>query len=102
MGQIVAELGASLGVLLSDLGLRLGIWQAMAGSGSVSVEEIAAATGVPFPIVREWGRSQAAAGYLHYDPEADRYELPEAVAALCSLRGPVAPPSGPAWRCFSR
>lgn len=88
MGQIVTELGASLGVLLTDLGFRSGIWQAMAGAGSLTIEEIATAAGVPVPIIREWVRSQSAAGYLHYDQDTDRYELPEAVAvALLAAPG---------------
>jgi hypothetical protein len=69
MGQLVTELGASLGVLLTDLGLRSGIWQAMAGAGPIGIEEIAAASGVSVPIIREWVRSQSAAGYVHYDPD---------------------------------
>jgi SAM-dependent methyltransferase len=88
MGQLVTELGASLGVLLTDLGLRSGIWQAMAGAGPLGIEEIAAASGVSVPIIREWVRSQSAAGYVHYDPDTDRYELPEAVAiALLAAPG---------------
>jgi SAM-dependent methyltransferase len=88
MGQLITELGASLGVLLTDLGLRLGIWQAMAGAGPLGIDEIAAGTALPAAIIREWVRSQSAAGYLHYDPDTDRYELPEAVAvALLAAPG---------------
>jgi len=88
MGQLVTELGASLGVLLTDLGLRSGIWEAMADAGPLSVKEIADASGVPAAIIREWVRSQSAAGYLRYDPDTDRYELPEAVAiALLAAPG---------------
>src|SRR5262245_33776935 len=79
MGQIVSELGASLGVLLTDIGFRAGIWQAIAGAGPLSIDEIAAASGVPVPVIREWVASQSAAGYISYDPDIDRYELPEAV-----------------------
>jgi SAM-dependent methyltransferase len=80
MGQIVTELGASLGVLLTDLGLRSGLWAALRGAGPVSVADLAARTGVRAALVREWVRSQAAGGYLDFDPDADRYVLPEPVA----------------------
>jgi len=80
MGQIVSELGGSLGVLLTDLGLRTGLWAAMRGEGPVSVAELAARARVPAPLVREWARSQAAAGYVGYEPDTDRYVLPEQVA----------------------
>ena len=36
MGQIVGELGASLGVLLTDLGLRCGLWATLRGAGALS------------------------------------------------------------------
>lgn len=67
-------------MLLNELGLRSGLWQAMSEAGPLSVAEIAGRTGVQAPLVREWVRSQAAAGYLEYDPAADHYELPDAVA----------------------
>ena len=35
---------------------------------------------MPAPLVREWVRSQAAGGYLDYQPATDRYVLPEPVA----------------------
>jgi winged helix-turn-helix protein len=58
------------------------------GAGPLSIEEIAAASGVPIPIIREWVRSQSAAGYVHYDPDTDRYELRQEVAiALLAAPG---------------
>ncbi|HSU37536.1 MAG TPA: class I SAM-dependent methyltransferase [Propionibacteriaceae bacterium] len=80
MGQIVTELGATLGILLTDLGLRSGLWAAMRGVGPVSVADLTVQAGVPAPLVREWVRSQAAGGYLDYQPDTDRYILPEPVA----------------------
>lgn len=80
MGQLVVELGGSLGVLLTDLGLRSGLWSALRGAGPISADDLADDTGVPPALVREWARSQAAAGYLDYDSDTDRYALPERVA----------------------
>lgn len=90
MGQIIAELGSSLGVLLTDLGLRSGLWAAMRGAGALSPAQLAERTGVSRPLVREWARAQAAAGYLGYEPGpeepgheergVDRFVLPEPVA----------------------
>jgi SAM-dependent methyltransferase len=80
MGQVLSELAASLGVLLTELGLRTGIWAAMRGAGPLAVEDLAMRAGVRTALVQEWARSQAAAGYLTYDPHTDRYALPEAVA----------------------
>ena len=68
MGKIVTELGARLGVLLTSLGTRSGLWAALAGAGPLTTEEVAAKVLVDPALVREWLRAQAAGGYLDYDP----------------------------------
>jgi SAM-dependent methyltransferase len=85
MGQILAELGGSLGVLLSGLGVRTGLWAAMA-DGPVTATELSQRSGVAEPLAREWLRAQAAAGYLRYGPAAERFTLPPAVAV--AMLGP--------------
>jgi SAM-dependent methyltransferase len=80
MGQILNELGGSVGLLLSALGLRTGLWEALAESGPLTPPELSERTGVAAPLAGEWLRAQAAAGYLRYDPGSERFALPEAVA----------------------
>ena len=62
MGKIVTELGAALGVLLTSLGTRSGLWAALAGAGPLTTAEVAAKVSVDPALVREWLRAQAAAG----------------------------------------
>jgi SAM-dependent methyltransferase len=80
MGQILGELGGSLGVLLSGLGIRTGLWAALAEAGPLTPAELSKRTGVAEALAREWLRAQAAAGYLRYNAEAGSFTLPEAVA----------------------
>src|SRR6476469_5351532 len=80
MGKIVTELGAALGVLLTALGTRSGLWAALAGAGPLTVDQVAAKVSVDPALVREWLRAQAAGGYLDYDGATARYTLPDAVA----------------------
>jgi len=88
MAQILSELGSSVGVLLSALGVRSGLWAALADAGPLTPAELSARTGVAQPLAREWLRAQAAAGYLRYDPNAGRFTLPEAVGvALLKASG---------------
>ena len=68
MGQILVELGSSVGLLLSALGMRTGLWAALAEAGPLTPRELSERTGVAAPLAREWLRAQAAAGYLRYDP----------------------------------
>lgn len=82
MGKTIEELAAAAGVLLSAVGIRTGLWRALAGAGPVTAGAAAERAGLAEPYVREWLRSQAAGGYLRYDPAAETFTLPEAVAAV--------------------
>ena len=77
MGQAVTDMGAVISAPLFVLGERLGLYKAMAHSGPLTSDEVAARAGVIERYVREWLRNQAAGGYVEYDPETDRYTLPD-------------------------
>jgi SAM-dependent methyltransferase len=81
MGKIVTELGAALGVLLTFLGTRSGLWAALAGAGPLTTADVAAKVSVEPSLVREWLRAQAAGGYLDYDAVNETFTLPDEVAA---------------------
>src|SRR5947199_9805232 len=68
LGELVTELGGSLGVLLTALGNRCGLWNALAEAGELTPDELSRRTGVAEPLAREWCRAQAAGGYLDYAP----------------------------------
>jgi SAM-dependent methyltransferase len=80
MNDLLGDLAASIGVLVTDLGLRTGLWRSMRGAGWLKIPDLATGSGVAAPLVREWVRSQSAAGYLSYDAATDSYALPEPVA----------------------
>ena len=90
MGKILTELGSTLGVLLISLGVRSGLWTALAGAGPLTTTEVAGRVAVDPALVREWLRAQAAGGYLNYDPQHDTFTLPDAVAAAI-VHGPGGP-----------
>ena len=46
LGKIVTELGAALGVLLTALGTRSGLWAALAGAGPLTTADVAAKVSV--------------------------------------------------------
>src|SRR4029077_17596285 len=81
MGKIVTELGAALGVLLTSLGTRSGLWGALGGEGTRTTADGGGKVRVEPSLVREWLRAQAAGGYLDYDPATGTFTLPDAVAA---------------------
>jgi SAM-dependent methyltransferase len=90
MGQAVTDMGAIISAPLMVIGEKLGLYKAMAHAGPLSSEEVAERAGVAERPVREWLRNQAAGGYIAYDAEADRYELPDEQAmALADEDSPV-------------
>jgi ubiquinone/menaquinone biosynthesis C-methylase UbiE len=81
MGKIMTELGDALGVLVTALGVRSGLWAALAGAGPLTAAEVSRRVSVDPSLVREWLRAQAAGGYLTYTPATETFTLPEDVAA---------------------
>jgi SAM-dependent methyltransferase len=91
MGQLMADLAATSGMLLTLVGVRIGLWESLA-AGPADPGELAARSSASEPYIREWLRSQAAAGYVRYDTATGRFSLPAAVAAVMAadpLRGLV-------------
>src|SRR6266705_1220906 len=76
MGKAVSDMGAIISAPLFVIGEKLGLYKAMAGSGPITSQELAGRAGVAERSVREWLRNQAAGGYVTYDPDSDRYTLP--------------------------
>ena len=75
VGRAVADVGALLGGAMVVLGDKLGLYRAMAGTGSITSAELAARTGTVERYVREWLSAQAARGYVTYDG-GGRFSLP--------------------------
>jgi 2-polyprenyl-3-methyl-5-hydroxy-6-metoxy-1,4-benzoquinol methylase len=90
MMKAVGEMGAAMNAALILVGDKLGIYKAMAGSGPMTSEEIAAKTKTHERYVREWLAAQSAGGFVTYDPSTKRYTLPpEQALALADENSPV-------------
>jgi 2-polyprenyl-3-methyl-5-hydroxy-6-metoxy-1,4-benzoquinol methylase len=91
VGQVATDVGAALNTALVVLGDRLGLYRAMADAQPVSAADLAARTSTHERYVREWLNTQAASGYVTYDPESDRYTLPaEHAFVLADESSPLA------------
>jgi SAM-dependent methyltransferase len=77
MGQAVTDMGAIISAPLFVIGEKLGLYKAMANAGPLTSQEVADRAGAAERYVREWLRNQAAGGYIAYDPDDDRYTLPD-------------------------
>jgi SAM-dependent methyltransferase len=90
MGQFVQDLGAALSVATVMIGDKLGLYKAMADGSPVTPGELAERTGTEERYVREWLSSQAASGYVTYDPATQRFALaPEQALALAQDNSPA-------------
>jgi hypothetical protein len=87
LGRLMGDFAGTAGVVLTALGLRLGLWDALADGPAVP-ETAAERAGAAVPYVREWLRSRAAAGYVGYDPKAGTFCLAPGVAAVLGT-GPL-------------
>lgn len=79
--RLIAHKTGELASLMSHLGIRLGLYEAMRGRGVVSVDELAATTGLHRRWVLEWLRQQTASGLTQYVDE-ERFQLSDEVAEL--------------------
>jgi SAM-dependent methyltransferase len=77
MGQAVSDMGAIISAPLIMIGEKLGLYKAMAHAGPLTAREIAERSGASERYVREWLGNQAAGGYVIYDPDTERYTLPD-------------------------
>ncbi|HEV2361867.1 MAG TPA: class I SAM-dependent methyltransferase, partial [Acidimicrobiales bacterium] len=89
VSQAVGEVGATLNTALVVLGDRLGLYRGLAGAGPLTPVELASRTGTAVRYVQEWLCSQAAGGFVEYDPDTARFSLPpEQAVALTDEASP--------------
>jgi SAM-dependent methyltransferase len=97
LARAVGDLSAGYGGVMVSLGMKLGLYKAMAGAGPISSKELAARTGCAERYVSEWLNAQAAGGYVGYHAISDTYELsPEQAIVLADEDSPVFIPN--AWQ----
>jgi 2-polyprenyl-3-methyl-5-hydroxy-6-metoxy-1,4-benzoquinol methylase len=86
----VNDLGATFHTALADIGDKLGLYATLANKGPLNAADLADHTDTHERYVREWLRTQAAGGYVTYDPETDRYSLsPEQTLVLADEDSPA-------------
>ncbi|MGC1797310.1 MAG: class I SAM-dependent methyltransferase [Candidatus Acidiferrales bacterium] len=90
MMKAVGEMGAAMNTALILIGDKVGLYKAMAGSGPMTSQELAAKTSTTERYVREWLAAQAAGGFVTYDAATGKYTLPpEQAMALADENSPV-------------
>ena len=86
MGNFVNDLGAVMHAATIVVGDKLGLYKALAGAPA-SAEDLARKTGTDARYIREWLSSQAASGYVQYDPATQSFSLSEEQALALAVEG---------------
>ena len=89
LGKVVGDFGASLSSVLGYIGIKLGLFQALADSDGLTPTQLSAKTETNERYIREWLINQASGEYIHYDPASGKYSmLPEQAVALTDENSP--------------
>ncbi|MEN8128593.1 MAG: methyltransferase domain-containing protein [Pseudomonadota bacterium] len=89
-GQVVSDISATFSGVMTNIGHKLGLYKAMAGTGPITSQSLADKTGTYERYVREWLNNQTAGGYVIYDAETNTYTLPdEHIPVLVDDESPV-------------
>ena len=82
LGKAIQDVAATFHAGLVLIGDKLGLYRALADGGPQTPADLAKRTGTRERYVREWLSSQAAGGYVTYDPATGRFTLPPEQAFL--------------------
>ncbi|HET6627495.1 MAG TPA: methyltransferase domain-containing protein [Nocardioidaceae bacterium] len=88
-GRLMTMIDNASLALLTSVGHRTGLFDALAGRGPVSSTEAARAAALDERYVREWLGGMVVGGIIEYDPGTHRYTLPpEHAAFMTAAAGP--------------
>jgi SAM-dependent methyltransferase len=89
VGKVLTDSSAWLATTLAMIGDRLGLWSHL-GQGAATSAELATRAGVDERYAREWLHAMTAHGYLTFETDTSRFQLPEAHRpALADEGGPM-------------
>jgi len=90
IGKMLGDLGGAFSVPTVRIGLRLGLFDALAESPATAAELARRAGGLHERYVREWALAQSASGYLDYHPASESFSLsPEQAMVFANRDSPV-------------
>lgn len=85
--KVFADMAGAMTCGLGFVGVRTGLFRAMAGRGPLTLQEVVGMTRLQPRYVEEWLKGMVCAGYLGYEPGADTYRLPDEHAFLLASEG---------------
>jgi ubiquinone/menaquinone biosynthesis C-methylase UbiE len=85
--KVFGDLAGAMSSGLGFVGVKTGLFRAMAGKGALTPDAIVGMTNLQPRYVEEWLKGMACAGYLEYEPSGGTYRLPDEHAFLLASDG---------------
>ncbi len=86
-GKVIGDVAGALSLFMAYIGDQAGIYEALDGAGALALDELASKTGLNPKYLHEWLGSNAAAGYVTYDPVEERFSLTPEQALIFTREG---------------
>ena len=86
-GKVMHDVAGAVSLMMAYLGDQAGVFAAMDGEAPMTLDQLAAKTGLEPKYLREWLGSVSAAGYIDFDPEAETFYLPPEKALVFTREG---------------
>jgi SAM-dependent methyltransferase len=93
--RVLGDCNAGIGGLLAFMGDKLGLFRLLADAGLLTATELAGRAGLNGRLVREWLSAVAAAGYVEYHPDGERFGVTPEQAVVFAAEGHPAFLQGP-------
>jgi 2-polyprenyl-3-methyl-5-hydroxy-6-metoxy-1,4-benzoquinol methylase len=87
IGKVIGDVAGALSLFMAYLGDQAGLFTALDGAGRVTLEELAAKTGLNPKYLREWLGSVCAAGYVRHHSEDETFSLSTEQALVFTREG---------------
>ena len=85
--RVYRDMAGTMAATLGFLGVKTGLFRALAGAGPLTAAQVAGRTGLHARYVEEWLKAMVAARYVEYDPAAQTFALSEEHAYLLAADG---------------
>ena len=87
VGKVIGDVAGSLGLFMAYLGDQAGVFTALDGAGRVTVDVLAAKTGLNAKYLHEWLGSVCAAGYVQHHAEDETFSITPEQALVFTREG---------------
>src|SRR5690606_12102415 len=75
IGKVIGDVAGAMSLFMAYLGDQAGVFAALDGAGRLTLDELAAKTGLNPKYLREWLGSVSAAGYVNYHAEDETFSI---------------------------